>query len=250
MKFLAILRDSLRESLDAKVIYALIILATLAILFAFSISFKAEPGEKGLQTMADQLPGARAAFGPAPLTYTIENFKQLNEGRPAWEGEFRYTMLVTEAELPDENADDDEEKVKKKKDRKQPSLLRVMVLATLIQEKDLDQLNEEDRVLRERVARQGGDIFKGGIPTQKQLRKLNEVLIRESETLSEEQIERFLKRMMSISGTLETTDLKLESHKEREYRFRVEAKAKPDAIRTWPHDIAFLFGATKLPVAM
>jgi len=224
-------------------------MAALAILFAFSISFKPEPGEKGLQTLADQLPGARAAFGPSPLTYTVEDFKQINEGKPAWEGVYRYTLLITEADLPAENEDlDEDEKPKKKdKDKKQPSMLRIIVLATLIQEKDLDQLNEEDRKLRDRVERRGGEIFQGGkLPTQKQMRKLNEVLIRESENLTDRQLERFLTRVMATSGTLDTTELKLTSHKEREYRFAVEAKAKPDAIRTWPHDINYLFGADKL----
>src|SRR4051812_43248228 len=117
MKFLAILRDSVREALDAKVIYFLFGLSALVIVGAFSISFKAESGDKGLQTILDRMPGGRSAgFGQgAPLKYTVEDFKQLNPGKPAWEGEYQYDLVVTESEAPVIDEGDDEEKDKKEK---------------------------------------------------------------------------------------------------------------------------------------
>ncbi len=44
MKFLAILRDSLREAIDAKVFYVMIGLSTLLIGLAFTCTFKPRPG--------------------------------------------------------------------------------------------------------------------------------------------------------------------------------------------------------------
>lgn len=243
MKFFAILRDSLRESLDAKVIYALIGMSALAVLFAFSITFTAEPGEKGLRSMMGSMPGAVSLAGRPPLTYDVENFAQLNGDRPAWEGKFTYSLVV----LENQQAAEEEDEKDKPKPKKRPSVFRIMTLVTLVQEKDLTTLTEEDKKLRDKIERQGGEILGGkAIPDQKQLKKLNEVLLSESESLTERQLERFLERMMSKSGTLETKNLKLTSQKEGEYRFDVEAVAKPDAIRSWPHEVRFLFGASKL----
>jgi hypothetical protein len=238
MKFFAILRDSLRESLDAKVIYALIVMSALAVLASFSISYVPEPGEQGLQIVMGRMPGAVALGGRPPLTYDVEKFVQLNGDRPAWEGKFTYTLVVTENQAADE---DDEEKDKGKK---RVSFFRMVTLLSLLQEKDLTRLSEEDRKLREKIERQGGDIVGGkAIPNAKEIKKLREVLFRESENLTARQLERFLERMMGESGTLETKEVKLVSQKEGEYRFDVEAVAKPDAVRTWPHEVRFLFGA-------
>jgi len=245
MKFLAILRDSLRESLDAKVIYALIAMSVLAVLAAFSISYVAEPGGQGLQTVMSELPGARAAFGKPPLHYDVEKFTQINGDRPAWEGKFKYDLVVTENQaVEDDDEDKEKDKAEKDKGKKRASYFRLVTLIALLQEKDLSRLTDEDMKLRDRIERQGGEILEGkAIPNAKQMKKLNQVLIRESESLTDQQLERFLERMMSTSGLLDTKRVKLAEQKEGEYRFEVEADAKPDAIRTWPHEVHFLFGA-------
>src|SRR5262249_22231761 len=82
----AILRDSVREAFDAKVIYFLFALSGLVILFAFSVSYKAEPGETGLEQIVKKFPGAQANFRQQtpPVTYTVEGFEQLNPEAPAW----------------------------------------------------------------------------------------------------------------------------------------------------------------------
>ena len=59
MKYLAILRDSLREALDAKVIYFLMGLSGLVILLVASISFRPEPASRGLESIVQRFPGAR-----------------------------------------------------------------------------------------------------------------------------------------------------------------------------------------------
>jgi ABC-2 family transporter protein len=52
MKFLAILRDSLREAIDAKVFYVMIGLSSLLILLALSCTFRPRPGGAMLMQMA------------------------------------------------------------------------------------------------------------------------------------------------------------------------------------------------------
>jgi len=51
MKFLAILRDSLREAVDAKIFYVMLVLSGLLTLFAFSISFEPRPARETLEWM-------------------------------------------------------------------------------------------------------------------------------------------------------------------------------------------------------
>lgn len=53
MKFLAILRDSLREAIDTKVFYVMVALSGLLALFAFSIGFKPRPARDAFLWMAN-----------------------------------------------------------------------------------------------------------------------------------------------------------------------------------------------------
>src|SRR5262245_23191313 len=53
MKYLAILKDSLRESLDSKVLYVLLGLSLLMILFVATLSFKPLAAEKTLEQIVD-----------------------------------------------------------------------------------------------------------------------------------------------------------------------------------------------------
>ena len=61
MKFLAILKDSLREALDLKIFYAMVALSLLTVVLVSSISFEHEPAEKGVEHI-----GERIQMGPPP----------------------------------------------------------------------------------------------------------------------------------------------------------------------------------------
>jgi hypothetical protein len=100
MKFLAILRDSLREALDAKVIYFLLGLSGLLVFLAFSLTFRPQPARKGVEAILARFPGANPGpFGGRPpvLNYDLEDFRQTDEASRPWEGEYRYDLVVTEA---------------------------------------------------------------------------------------------------------------------------------------------------------
>src|SRR5262249_49829740 len=100
MKYLAILKDSVREALDSKVLYFTVGLSCLVILAVASVSFKPEPAEKGLGTILASLPGGKAGFGmpKAPLQYEVENFRQLNDASRPWEREYAFNLVVKEQE--------------------------------------------------------------------------------------------------------------------------------------------------------
>ncbi|HKB37719.1 MAG TPA: hypothetical protein VKD72_14830, partial [Gemmataceae bacterium] len=53
MKFLAILRDSLRETIDTKVFYVMVGLSVLLTLFALGVTFHPRPAQDSLEWMAN-----------------------------------------------------------------------------------------------------------------------------------------------------------------------------------------------------
>src|SRR3954467_188975 len=98
MKFLAILKDSVREALDYKVIYFLFGLSVLVILVVASVSYKPQASDKGMKAVFDRMPGQRPptvdTLELPRITYSTEDFTQLNSSRPVWEGVFEYTLVV------------------------------------------------------------------------------------------------------------------------------------------------------------
>jgi ABC-type transport system involved in multi-copper enzyme maturation permease subunit len=161
---------------------------------------------------------------------------------------------VTEPDPPKDFDDEDEDEdapKKKKKPVKQPSPFKVLVLFSLLQDKSEAEMTAEDRATRERIRRLYAEILQSstqGRPTRKQMDRLNKLLAAEVDRVSNAQLERFLKRQLASSGTMEVTEVKLDSQKEKEYHFRVRSKARPDTVRTWPHEMKLFFGLVKIPV--
>jgi ABC-type transport system involved in multi-copper enzyme maturation permease subunit len=264
MKFLAILRDSVREAIDYKVIYFLVALSALVILVAASVSYQPEPGEKGLQDIVNRLPGAEKMFGgPAgPLRYQIEDFKQLNEGQPVWQGEFRCTLVASEAEPPSPNeADEEDAKAKKKaqqKAKESPSVLRLLTLVDLVKRQSEGHLEPEDEETYKKLEKINRESLRevdklnkkaGGqpIPAAAVRNVLTKAFQQSASLVTHDQITRFLRSKLSSTGTLDVTELKLTSEEARAFRFDLECKARPETIRTWPHTPILFFGALKLP---
>lgn len=231
MKYLAILRDSLRETLDSKVLYAMIILSVLVIVGVGSISFHAQPAEKGLESILARFPGARSGFGMPPpiLRYEIEDFKQLNDG-PAWEGQYRFDLVVKE--LPAKDAEGKEQDTK--------GAFRALVWVHGLQ-LDEESLTHEDREARRRLVmmrEQAQDV-----PREELNRWVNEKMREEINNVTPGLMERFIAQQFAAHGTLEVTRVRFESIKENRTRFAVETRARPETIRTWPHTVTYLYGA-------
>jgi len=98
MKFLAILKDSVREALDYKVIYFLFGLSALVILIVGSVGYKPQEGEKGWKEAFDRMPGRRPptmeTIEMPRMDYEVEEFKHLNPTQPVWEGVFDFTLAI------------------------------------------------------------------------------------------------------------------------------------------------------------
>jgi ABC-type transport system involved in multi-copper enzyme maturation permease subunit len=244
MKFLAILRDSVREAMDGKIITALLIGSVIVILAALSISFRAEAGDEGLKSILKRLPG-NAIGTEGGIKYSLEDFEQLQPNKPAWQSDYRYTLVVTEPEPPGTGKDDDEAK---NKPTRHPSPFKLVVRFTLLQEKSEAELTDEDRQTQQLLRQMAVDLLRsGGRLDRKKAEEFNQNFNREADRVTDQQMYQFLKKQLATSGSLEVTEIELAGHKDREYRFRVLSQARPDTVRTWPHEMRLFFGAVKWP---
>lgn len=100
MKFLAILKDSLRETIDSKIFYVMIGISVLVTLLVLSVSFRQVSAEEQFRAntaRASALIGF-ATQGKGPR-YDIEDFQQTKGGGEPWEGDYRFVFVI---DMPDD----------------------------------------------------------------------------------------------------------------------------------------------------
>jgi ABC-type transport system involved in multi-copper enzyme maturation permease subunit len=102
MKFLAILKDSLRETLDVKLFYVLVALSLIVVLLVASISYKPVPMERQVRFLIGLVNlGLRAQFQSRPetqgidLRVDIEDFEQTDNRSEPWLGNYRFLYVFT-----------------------------------------------------------------------------------------------------------------------------------------------------------
>jgi ABC-type transport system involved in multi-copper enzyme maturation permease subunit len=100
MKYLAILKDSLREAVDTKIIYFTLLLSGLLILLIGNVSFRPVPAEEQFDHFTQQVNFLlNLATQGQGLRYKIEDFEQTNPGAEPWKGDYRFILAM---ELPSE----------------------------------------------------------------------------------------------------------------------------------------------------
>src|SRR5690242_19260183 len=103
MKFLAILKDSLREALDTKVIYFTLGLSLLIILLTGSLSFRPVPVDEQVQGFTRMLTWALNLNPQGKgLHLDIADYQETNPEAVPWERDYRFTYVIT---LPDEQTE-------------------------------------------------------------------------------------------------------------------------------------------------
>jgi ABC-type transport system involved in multi-copper enzyme maturation permease subunit len=103
MKPLAILKDSLREAWDSKILLVLIIFSIVMLVFVASFSFVPAPPDEALNRVQKEqgFRMARADHGKAdvplglPIDYAIEDFKEVRKASNPAEGEYEFTVKAT-----------------------------------------------------------------------------------------------------------------------------------------------------------
>lgn len=99
MKFLAILKDSLREALDTKVFYVMVGFSLLLVLFVGSIGYRPVSVEEEAHSITDRMTwifqrfGARQNLG-APPTWNIKDFERTQPNAAPWETGYRFALTV------------------------------------------------------------------------------------------------------------------------------------------------------------
>jgi ABC-type transport system involved in multi-copper enzyme maturation permease subunit len=231
MKFLAILKDSLREALDSKVLYALLGLSLLVIIGVASISYTPRSASQGVTDIVARFPGAQPSFaGPIPrLHYEVEDFKALNDKKP-WEADYRFELVVHEVALKTDDG----------KEQPPEGIFRLLVFVNSIQ-KEEGKLSEEDRQARRRVLALQEQAE--NIPPDKLRQFLDEKMREEVAHVTDAQLEAFIAEQLSARGTLEAKEVKVKSQDERNVRFEVQTAPKAETFRTWPHEVSYGFGA-------
>ena len=244
MKFLAILRDSLREALDAKVIYFLFGLSSLVILLAASLSFEPATPSDGLQAIVNRFPGASTPFGgQSPYTVKLENVELVNESIRGWEGEYHADLLIVDGTDAFGRGDQAE----KPPPLFQGNIFRFFVLMSILSTTPAAELNSEDRDLKPLlgVFRQEAMRTRGKFDSPQAVKAL-EALAGASKRLSATRLEGWVQSQFAGVGSLETSSVKLVNETNGSFRFRVECKASTEAVRTWPNAVHLFFGGWKV----
>jgi hypothetical protein len=101
MKLFALLRDSLREAVDRKIFAAMLVLSGLLTLFVASISYRPITLQEDLTDEAER-DTYWGGFGPhsaADAEFKIENFRQTNDARDPWRGDYQFDWVVTARDM-------------------------------------------------------------------------------------------------------------------------------------------------------
>jgi ABC-type transport system involved in multi-copper enzyme maturation permease subunit len=97
MKFLALLRDSLREATDSAVLYVTIGLTGLFLLLVASLSFRPVPVDEQVQKIPNQFNWIIGLTGRTDFSAEIVEFKQIKEPPPPpdrpWDGDYSFTLV-------------------------------------------------------------------------------------------------------------------------------------------------------------
>lgn len=212
MKYLAILKDSVREALDSKVLYVLMILSVLLILIVAGMTFEPQPASIGLLSILRRFPGATASpFQEPTLNYDLIDLEQVegDKHRP-WDGRYGFTLIVSE-----------------KKQQAWTFLVWLWTLEIPEEERDPQDVELRKRFIELRDRSQ--KVEKSDLATSLQ---------REIDQVSDSQMERFIRNQMKIYGDFEAKQvrrLKEDQPRANEYRFEVEAHPVPGSYASWPH---------------
>src|SRR5438128_368352 len=95
MKYLAILRDSIREAIDSKILYAALAVSALLVLLTASISFRPVSAEEQVNGFAVRMNWLMGRFlrDRAPH-YGFEDFAETNVEAPPWERDYRFAFVL------------------------------------------------------------------------------------------------------------------------------------------------------------
>jgi len=97
MKFLALLRDSLREATDSAVVYVTLALTFLFLLLVASLSFRPVPMDEQIQKIPNTFNFIIGLTGRTDFSAEVVDFKQTKEPPPPadrpWDGDYSFSLV-------------------------------------------------------------------------------------------------------------------------------------------------------------
>jgi ABC-type transport system involved in multi-copper enzyme maturation permease subunit len=281
MKYFAILKDSLRETIDSKVFFFVAAIAVLAIGFMATLSLEPNPPEAGLQKISERFPDGsqeidlpivgRTKATPPFAQYSVHDVKAPENNDRPWEGEYEFVIESRDlvplggriAILRNALMVEDEKERVAKTGRK--------TRGRQIQE----EIMEEARRIQEREEKKGRDRMTMQQNFMEQLIAfIGKRLEQEVRSLSPKDMEEFIQEQMATQGNWEVLQVKwLELPAEERTikiktkvpvqegedirikteeadgevnRLLVKVKPRSGTYRAWPHKATLLFGSVPL----
>lgn len=283
MKFLAILKDSLRETIDSKVFFVVLALSAFFIAIMATLSLQPNPPDEALRKLIDRLPDGsqevdlpilgRLKATPAFTQYSLEDLKG-QEGSPRpWEGEYQFTIESRDL-VPSGG---------------RIAILRDLLMAEVAAQQGQlggpksrgqrlrEDIEQEAKRIQEAEDKKGTSRFDS--QAQERMRDqiiayLTKRLQQEVDSLTQEDMENFIREHLQSQGNWRVTEvkfldipkadkqikikarvpvqegedlrLKMEEVQGEVNKFRVTVVSQSGTYRLWPHKATLLFGAIPL----
>jgi ABC-type transport system involved in multi-copper enzyme maturation permease subunit len=278
MKYLAIMKDSLRETIDSKVFLVVLIITALFIAIMATMSLEPNPPDDGMRKLVDRLPDGsqevdlpilgRIKATPAYARYSLEDLVQPEQTTRPWDAEYKFT--ITSEDLVPHGG--------------RIAILRDLLISeearegrentgTKTRAKRLQEdLTAEAQRLQEQAEKKGGNRIEAQKKLQEQfIAYLTKRLEQELTSLDRDEMEKFVKRHLENEGNWRVTEVKLLDLPEAEKKiklktrvpiqegedvrikaeesegevnkFRVTIVSQAGTYRLWPHRASLFFGA-------
>ncbi|HEV3436641.1 MAG TPA: ABC transporter permease subunit [Gemmata sp.] len=226
-QFLAILKDSFREAMDAKVIWVLLGLSALVCLITFSLSFTPEPPDKAFEQIVTKFNFVFPERGKGKLpvilsdatAYTASNVQTTADG---------YTLRLTTK--PSGNPLFRRGSSRPDDKNPQPDSLRFAVV----------NWQKPAGHTRTMGFGQNGPPLEGAEP--------QEVTLEEAEALTNDDLDTFIQQQFAVHAGMSNVTVKrvTDGVKQPEYAFDVVIHST-EGVRGWPTTTKLFFGAVTIP---
>jgi ABC-type transport system involved in multi-copper enzyme maturation permease subunit len=281
MKYLAILRDSLRETIDSKVFIVVLAISALVIGIMATLSLTPNSAAEGLPKLVEKLPdGAqevdvpilgRIKATPSFTQYSLQDLQAPEGSARPWESEYQFTIEARDLAPNGGRIAALRDLLQTEEARERQAGTGKKTRGRKIQE---DLAAEVERI-QEREEKKGGDRVAINQRIQETfIAYLTKRLEEEVHSLTSQEMEQFIKEHLESQGNWRVIDVKLLDLPEAERKIKIKARvpvqegedlrlkmeevdgevnkyrvtiaSRTDTYKLWPHKATLFFGGIPL----